>query len=109
MEKWVNAVFTSCTDSSQEKEFNDWYNDQHLPDVFKTKEIKNATRYQIKGASSGEAKYLTLYEIETDDIEKTMEKHQENIGNLIKQGRISKLCKVEKRILCEEIYQARNK
>jgi hypothetical protein len=109
MEKWVNAVFTSCTDPVREKEFNEWYNDQHLPDVFKTKEIKKATRYQIKDAATGEPKYLALYEIETDDIEKTMAVDHENIGDLIKQGRMSRLCKVEKVILCQQIYEARNK
>ncbi len=34
MEKWYFAVYTNCLDASREKEFNEWYDNIHLPDVF---------------------------------------------------------------------------
>ena len=36
MEKWINMVEVFCTDPSREKEFNDFLDNVHMPDVLKT-------------------------------------------------------------------------
>jgi len=73
MERWVNLDETNCVDASREQEFNDWYTNMHLPDVLETPGYIAATRYEIKEFHDGRGKYFTVYEIETNDIDKTME------------------------------------
>lgn len=58
----VKATITS----DREKEFNEWYNHEHIPDLFKFKGIVSARRYK---AILGEDKfqYIALYEFESQD------------------------------------------
>jgi hypothetical protein len=67
-----------------EREFNDWYNSIHLPDVIETPGYVAATRYEIKEFKKGRGTYLTLYEIESDDIDETLrirlQKAQEEVA-----------------------------
>ena len=73
MAKWINVVESNCTDPSKEKEFNDWYDNVHLPDVLETPGFQAATRYVIREPQDGRGKYMAVYEIETDDFGQTME------------------------------------
>ncbi len=72
MEKWINTVEVLLTDPSREKEFNDFYNNMHLPDVLKTPGFMAARRFVIKEPRNGRGKYFSIYEIETDNIDETM-------------------------------------
>lgn len=72
MEKWVNLVEIICTVPSREKEFNDWYDNIGLVDVLETPGFMAARRYEMKEYRSGRGKYFTVYDIETDDIDRTM-------------------------------------
>lgn len=91
VEKWVNLVETNCVDPSREQEFNDWYTNIHLPDVLETPGFMAATRYEMKEFRDGRGKYLTVYEIETGDIDKTMEIRREKRKKEWEQGRQSNL------------------
>ena len=73
MAKWINLVEANCKDASREEEFNDWYDNIHLPDVLETPGFVAATRYVIREPQDGCGKYIAVYEIETDDFEQTME------------------------------------
>ena len=72
MEKWIRLGEFTCADSSREKEFKDFYDNIHLPNVLKAPGFVAATRYASKEPMYGRGQYLTLYEIETDDLNKTM-------------------------------------
>ncbi len=72
MEKWINMVETYCADPLREKEFNDWYDNFHLPDALETPGFLAARRYAIREPRDGRGKYLAIYEIETENIAKTM-------------------------------------
>jgi len=87
MEKWISAVETLCTEPSREEEFNEWYNQVHLQDALSTPGYVTATRYVIKEPHSGRGKYLALYEIETDDIVKTVATRVRRLEQEKKQGR----------------------
>jgi hypothetical protein len=55
----------------REEEFNRWYDQEHLADVLAIPGFVSARRYQAASAQLTGAPahgYLTLYEIETDDI-----------------------------------------
>ena len=72
MEKWINMVENFCTDPSRENEFNNFYNNVHVPDVLSSPGYLAAKRYIIKEPRNGRGTYLAIYEIETDDMDKTM-------------------------------------
>ena len=72
MEKWISFGKLICADPSREKEFNDFYDNVHVPNVLKAPGFVAATRYTIKEPMNGRGRYLTIWEIETDDIDKTM-------------------------------------
>jgi hypothetical protein len=61
----------------REKEFNRWYEQRHLDDVLRIPGFVGARRYEAADAQlTGEPAhaYLTIYEIETDDIESAVER-----------------------------------
>jgi len=89
MEKWLLAVETNCKDSSKEEEFNEWYNNIHVPDILEIPGIIRATRYENSNPAEGRGKYMALYEIEADDFGQVMVALQEKFGELTQQGRIS--------------------
>ncbi len=91
MDKWIILVGTNCSDPAQEKEFNDWYDNTHLPDVLETPGFIRATRYENTSPQEGGAKFLALYEIETDDIDGLMKANSENMAKKREAGRISDL------------------
>ena len=91
MAKWLLVVETNCADAARETEFNEWYDKTHLPDVLETPGFIRATRYENTAPSEGQAKFLATYEIETDDIDRFMEVHNDNIARKRAEGRFSEL------------------
>jgi len=72
MERWVTLFEANC-DPAREAEFNDWYDNTHVPDVLATPGYRRARRYVNREFRDGRGKYLAIYDIDTDDIEKTMQ------------------------------------
>jgi hypothetical protein len=74
MAKYVFVVMTNAA-PGQEAEFNRWYDEEHLGDVLKLPGMVSAQRFQVAAeeAANPQAslKFLTLYEIETDDLSRT--------------------------------------
>ena len=71
-EHWINLIETNC-DPQKEDEYNDWYNNIHMPDTMETPGFVEVRRYIHKEFRDGRGKYLAVHEIETDDIVTTME------------------------------------
>ena len=94
MAKWLFVVITDCTDPSREKEFNDWYDNIHIPDVLETPGFLSATRYVNNNPTEGTGRFLATYGIEAEDIDKTMTALQENMRSKTEQGRMSGLVKL---------------
>jgi hypothetical protein len=63
------VVPTNCTDPPREKEFNDWYLYTHFHDLLETPGLVQAHRYRSLNPKPDdrEAKYMALYEIDSDD------------------------------------------
>ena len=54
----------------REKAFNEWYNHEHIPDLFKFKGMVSARRYKaIMGEDTFQ--YLALYEFESEETFQT--------------------------------------
>jgi len=88
MDRWVNILETNC-DPNREDEYNDWYDKIHVPDVLANPGFVRARGYVNKEFRDGRGKYMALYEIETDDIEKTMKVRREKRAKEHEQGRAS--------------------
>ncbi len=102
MAKWVLVVETNCIDKTREAEFNEWYNKTHLPDMLETPGLIRVTRYEAIDPSGG-AKFLATYEIETEDIDAFMKRHNANVERKRAQGRFSNLMKLESRRVFKQI------
>ena len=91
MGKWLLVAASNCTDPDREEEFNHWYNTVHVPDVLETPGILRAKRYKCDEVPEGRWKYLAIYDVETDDIQRTMSTFGEIVDAKWKQGRWSEL------------------
>jgi hypothetical protein len=62
--------FVAITDSvpGKEEEFNTWYEQQHVGDVLRVPGFVAARRFKlVQAEGSLPGRYLSLYEVETDD------------------------------------------
>lgn len=91
MEKHIVVVALNCSDPEKEGEFNEWYNTIHLPDVLETPGFVRATRWEHTNPKEGDAKFLALYDVETDDVRATMKALQDNLAVKKEAGRMSNL------------------
>lgn len=102
MEKWVLIVESNCSDETREAEFNSWYDTIHVPDILNDSPgFKNATRYVLNDPDATKAKHVAIYEIETEDINKTREAHFKNVENKKAAGRWTDLLQVTSRRVCK--------
>jgi hypothetical protein len=91
MEKWLLVAETNCSTGSRESEFNHWYDTIHVPDILETPGIVRATRYENNDPAEGRGKFLALYEIETEDIDRTIAAFSDIVTRKWEQGRMSEL------------------
>ena len=92
MARYLLFAFSDCKDPAREKEFNDWYDNMHMPDMLKTPGLIRATRWMSADNKENEIrKYLALYELETDDLEEFYKKLHKQAMWTFKAGRFSKL------------------
>ncbi len=102
MERWLLLVESNCEDKNREGEFNSWYDAIHIPDVLSgSPGFKSATRYVLKEPSENQGIYLAVYEIETEDIDRTMLAHKKNMEGAAAAGRNSELLQIVSRRLCK--------
>jgi uncharacterized protein (TIGR02118 family) len=59
----VNMVATQCL-PEHEQEFNKWYDEVHIPLLFKFKGMTNVNRYKMSNGPGDFPKYLAIYEFE---------------------------------------------
>jgi hypothetical protein len=67
------VVLTNAVEGKDE-EFNDWYNNRHLPDILATEGFVAAQRFRLAEMNPEQEfphRYLALYEVETEDLDKT--------------------------------------
>jgi heme-degrading monooxygenase HmoA len=89
MEK-VSVAFIVETeiDSKEEKKYNEWVNNFHIPLVLKSPGMLRARRYQAMDAEDSQRKYLIIFELENEAAAKRWdqgperkEAHQNKLDN----------------------------
>ena len=88
LERWVNLVENNA-DPAREAQFNDWYDNFHLPDALCTPGFVRARRYERHEFRDGRAQYLAVYEIDSADIEETMRVRRAIREEEVRKGRAS--------------------
>lgn len=55
--------------AGKDRDYNDWYDKVHLPDVVAIPGFISVQRFALKAATAGEIrnKYVAIYDMETDD------------------------------------------
>jgi hypothetical protein len=92
MGRYLLFAFSDCKEPAREKEFNDWYSNMHVPDMLEVPGMIQATRWVSAESKEGQSrKYLALYELETDDLEKFGAGVRERGMRTMKEGRFSDL------------------
>ena len=84
--RWINLVEVNVA-PSREAEFADWYQNVHMGDVLDTPGFAGARHYETKEFRDGRGKYLNVYYVETNDIERTMQVRRERREDEKKRGR----------------------
>lgn len=80
MSKHCFVVITSPLEG-RDKEYNEWYNTQHLSDVLRLPGFISAQRLKISSENSAiPGKYLALYQMETDDPEQAVKNLFSKLG-----------------------------
>jgi antibiotic biosynthesis monooxygenase (ABM) superfamily enzyme len=72
----INVVATECPPEDEAK-FNKWYNEVHIPMLFKYKGMKKVTRYKKMDGKSRMPKYLAVYEYDTREALDAISQSQE--------------------------------
>jgi antibiotic biosynthesis monooxygenase (ABM) superfamily enzyme len=63
MARVINMVATECQPEVEEK-FNKWYNEVHIPLLFKFKGMKKVTRFKILNKTNELPTYICIYEFD---------------------------------------------
>jgi hypothetical protein len=92
MAKYLLFAFSDCKDPKKEKEFNDWYDNMHMPDMLEVPGFIRATRWVSADKKENEIrKYLAMYELESDDLDEFNAAMRKRGMWTFKQGRFSEL------------------
>jgi hypothetical protein len=83
MARHVLVVYTNAVEG-REAEYNNWYTNQHLPDVVRCPGFVSAQRFQTSETQRSPEpppyKYMAIYEIESDDLAGTIESMLSRVG-----------------------------
>ena len=75
----INMVATRCQPEVEDK-FNKWYDEIHIPLLFKFSGMTGVTRYQALKETEGEATYLAMYEFKDREALEEYEKSPELVA-----------------------------
>lgn len=85
-DRFIQVVFSNPAEG-QDAEFNEWYDNVHIPELLRIPGMVSARRYalheaklyQAPGGAVPEHRYMTIYEME-GDVDDIMAKIVESVG-----------------------------
>ena len=80
-------VLTLCGDRSRDDEWNEWYDDVHVPDILAVDGFVSATRWKLVTPTPFGANYLALYDVH-GDVETAKENLAAAVPKMFKSGRM---------------------
>ena len=91
LERYIYMVEVACKDKRRSREFEEWYQTIHIPDLLETPAFASAVRYRTVDPAPGEGDYLTVYEIWSNNLDQTLDEIKESMAVKRSQGRFSDL------------------
>lgn len=76
MPKGVFVVQSGPASPEQEAAYNDWYTNTHIPELLAVPGFVGARRYKVHGDAAVTHPYLTIYEIDADDVAAPMQEYR---------------------------------
>ena len=73
-------IITTVGPDEEDDDYREWYELQHMPDVLDVPGFVSAQRFRLQGEREKMRRYLTLFEIETNDIEAVMAELRRRAG-----------------------------
>lgn len=70
--RFLVLVETDCAEPEHVDGFNRWYDKVHIPDVLASPYYRSAWRLEAEMPAAGRGRFLTFYEVHTDDIAEAM-------------------------------------
>jgi hypothetical protein len=85
-DKFIQIVFSNPAEGKDD-EFNEWYDNVHIPDLLaipgmlsaQRYDLRDAEIYRMEGATQPEHRYLLIYEME-GDVDAILQEIQENVA-----------------------------
>src|SRR5438067_13010384 len=74
------SIVMSNAQTGQDEAFNRYLDEQYIPDVLDVPGFVSAQRYRF-AAGSGQYQYMTIYELETDDLPAVLSEVQRRIDD----------------------------
>jgi hypothetical protein len=76
------VVFTGPESNQKEAEYNEWYNNIHIPAILKLDGFVRASRWKLSPArppadALAERQYLAIYELDTDNVDDALKRLKE--------------------------------
>jgi hypothetical protein len=94
MKKWLILVEVNCTDPDRVEELHDWYEKTHIPDLLQVPGMVRVTRYENVTPGEVRSRFLTLLEVEADDVWQVTTALQEDSAKAEKEGRRTELLEI---------------
>ncbi|MEQ3648783.1 hypothetical protein [Hyphomonas sp.] len=79
MERYCFIIITVGPDE-EDDDYREWYECQHMPDVLDVPGFVSAQRFRLQEAHENMRQYLTLFEIDTDDLDAVMKELRQRAG-----------------------------
>ncbi len=64
----LSITHTWCNDPNMEREWHEWYDRVHLPDVLATGAAWTATRWEVLHPPAIGPRFITIYEVSAEDV-----------------------------------------
>ncbi len=85
MARYLLLAFSGATEGpGNEEALEEWYKNVHIPELLADEEMISAQRYKVvQGAPDGiECPYVTVYEMETEDMDALNQRQMKSISPL---------------------------
>ena len=69
MPKGIFVVQSSAVDETHEPVYDEWYRNEHIPDVLDVPGFVGARRFRVVDGAADAHTFVTIYEIEADDLQ----------------------------------------
>ncbi len=85
MPKALLIVYTNPVSPECEDDYNDWYNNVHLPEILGAEGFVAASRYRladvsVEGMTTPEHRYVAVYELDTEDLQGALDRLMKSAG-----------------------------